>query len=68
MLSVLLPESFGSYPLPLRCLVYSISRFKISPEVRQSPVILMTSLGYYLLRFHHIEKTERCQHIILLYT
>ena len=49
MLSVLLPESFGSYPLPLRCLVYSISRFKISPEVRQSPVILMTSLGYYFI-------------------
>jgi len=23
MLSVLLPESFGCYPLPLRCLVYS---------------------------------------------
>ena len=48
MLSVLLPESFGCYLAPSGVLSTAKAASR-SPEVRQSPVILMTSLGCYFI-------------------
>ena len=67
MLSVLLPESFGCYPAPsVSCL--QLRLLQDSPEVRQSPVILMTSLGFYFIVVLSYRKKRTVSTLIFIKT